>query len=341
MDRKSAFTLVEMLVAMVLLMALVTLVLQLVDGTTTATTHAHKRMDADGQARLIFDRMASDFARACLRADLDVLFLKAQGNDCMFFFSEAPGYFGSDISEKKQSPVSLVGYRINSEPGGNRASPRLERLGKGLAWEGRPAANVPGSPVFIGGDLNALSSNWPNAASASGFDRDFHQIGEQAFRMEIAFLLSDGTVSNRPVRNAPKDEQRPPDANDGEPAYLIGSRWYDGTNCRAYICTKADSGAAEWRLLGTKDVSGIIVAIAILDLGSQRLLNDPTKLAGVARAFADPSEEDLQADPPRLMAQRWQAALALRDPVGDLATIPASAAAQIRTYQRLFMLNPR
>ena len=53
--RKSAaaFTLVEMLVSIAVLTLIVLSVTRLFDSAATLTTAGHKRMEADGQARLI------------------------------------------------------------------------------------------------------------------------------------------------------------------------------------------------------------------------------------------------------------------------------------------------
>src|SRR5229473_2470004 len=56
-----------------------------------------------------------------------------KGNDQIAFFSQTPGY--NDTSSSWQSPVSLVAYRVNGNP--NSASYlMLERMGKGLLWNG-------------------------------------------------------------------------------------------------------------------------------------------------------------------------------------------------------------
>ena len=54
------------------------------------------------------------------------------GNDQIAFYSGVPGYYPLTGS---QSPVSLVAYRVNSNPSSSSYN-KMERLGKGLVWNG-------------------------------------------------------------------------------------------------------------------------------------------------------------------------------------------------------------
>src|SRR5882757_11200917 len=102
MDRRplsSAFTLIELLVSIGILALLVVLVSGLVNSATLATNQSGKRMDSDSQVRLIFDRMANDFSAIVRRQDVDYIFAKQNGNDTMYFFSEAAKYFDTSVSD--------------------------------------------------------------------------------------------------------------------------------------------------------------------------------------------------------------------------------------------------
>src|ERR1041384_6147159 len=65
--RKSAFTLVELVVSVGVLVLLVFLATQLLNSASTLTILGHKQMDADSQARQVLDRMATDFAQMIKR----------------------------------------------------------------------------------------------------------------------------------------------------------------------------------------------------------------------------------------------------------------------------------
>src|SRR6266853_2804614 len=151
-NRCRAFTLAELLVSVFVLGVLVFLLTQLVNSAATVTILGHKRMDADSQARMVFDRMAVDFSHMVKRSDVDY-YLKnpaanppapqTNQNDQIAFYSNGPGYYPATGA---QSPLSLVGYRVNSDPT-NRAYNKLERLGKGLVWNGVSTTDTPA--VFL------------------------------------------------------------------------------------------------------------------------------------------------------------------------------------------------
>jgi len=343
---RRAFTLVELIVSMGLLALLVILVAQLTGSATTTTTSSRKHMDADSQARMIFDRMADDFAKMARRKDLDCIFYKnaasASGiNDAMFFYSEAPAF--SNVAANK-STVSLVGYRINS------ATLQLERLGEALTWDGSTSNDAtsgtsnatPGSVVFLTyagagtpAPASTLAGNWSATIGTAannytdGVDSDYNAIGEQTYRLEINFLLSDGTTSTKPVTNPAATTNNlaagaPPTASsDSSAGYTSGSRWYDTTAGRGYVCTSAAAGAAVWAPIGTRDISAIIVAIAILDNTSRVIISDASKMVAALPDAVDGAP----------IEQTWVASAYLTN-----SGLPVAAASQIRIYQRYFYL---
>src|SRR5438093_1385328 len=79
--RKSnyAFTIIELLVSVAVLVVLVLLVSRLFSSAATITTSGNKRMTADAQLRPLFDRMAIDFSQMVKRSDVDY-YLKSSSN---------------------------------------------------------------------------------------------------------------------------------------------------------------------------------------------------------------------------------------------------------------------
>src|SRR5580704_673716 len=200
--RCNAFTLAELLVSVGVLVLLVLLFTQLLNSAATITTLGHKQMDADSQARQLLDRMAIDFAQLVKRSDVD-FFAKGTtapnsvggamiGNDQIAFYSAVPGYYPATGS---QSPVSLVAYRINSASG-TAAFNKMERLGKGLVWNGVSLTDTP--VVFM---PLTISATWPAATSSSTFDSAYETIGPQVFRFEYCYLLTNGSLSITPPGN--------------------------------------------------------------------------------------------------------------------------------------------
>ena len=336
----SGFTFVEILVSSVILLLLLGMVAQLTQNTTATSTNSRKRMDADGQARMIFDRMANDFAGMVKRTDVDYIFAKQIGNDSLFFYSEAPAYFNTSgtaaTGYAAKSTVALVGYRINSNL-------QLERLGKGLTWDGATVGVNPGSAVFLtytSGTAtpdphSAIIGNWPSIGTASlnftdGADADYHVLADQAYRLEISFILNDGSISAKPVSNPSSTTNNltataPPTAScDSTQNYAPGSRWYDNTNGKGYVCMSAFNGAAVWSPIGIQDIMAIIVGIGLLDRDSRKIVIDTSFMVA---ALPDTSGTNQ-------ISKTWSGSSYLTQ-----SGIPKAAAAHIRFYQRTFYFN--
>lgn len=86
-----AFTLVEMLVSITVLTLIVLLISRLFNSASALITSGNKRMDVDGQARPLLDRMAMDFAQMVKRSDVDYYVKSSSnaqaGNDQIAFYS--------------------------------------------------------------------------------------------------------------------------------------------------------------------------------------------------------------------------------------------------------------
>jgi hypothetical protein len=193
------FTLAELLVSMGVLVLLVLLFTQLLNSAASITTLGHKQIDTDSQARQLLDRMSLDFAQLVKRSDVD-FFAKGTvapnsvggtmaGNDRIAFYSAVPGYYPST---SYQSPLSLVAYRMNSDSTSSSHS-KLERLGKGLMWNGASLTDTP--LVFM---PLTISATWPAATSSSQADTAYEVIGPQVFRFEYCYLLTSGSLSVTP-----------------------------------------------------------------------------------------------------------------------------------------------
>jgi prepilin-type N-terminal cleavage/methylation domain-containing protein len=169
------FTLVEMLVAMVILAIIGIVISQMISSTSDVTTVEDKHADADDQSRAVFDRMENDFAQMVKSSGVDYIFWKANGNDTMFFYSEAASYFTSGIYQNEgatpypfKSSVSLIGYRIDNDSA--TPSPtcyQFQRLGMPLTWDSGPTSSsgVPTPVVFLTYPL-ATTPNTPVYSTA-------------------------------------------------------------------------------------------------------------------------------------------------------------------------------
>lgn len=190
-DSKCGFTILELLVATSVVALIVVLAARLFSGAASLTTVANKRFDADAQARALLDRMSVDFSQMVRRADVDYYVktpaITQSGNDQIAFYSTVPGY---NPATGSASPLSLVGYRINSAA----SSPdlhKMQRLSKGLVWNGITTATP---LVFL---PLTLASTWP-AATDSTADPDYELIAPYTFRFEYSYLLRNGSATVTP-----------------------------------------------------------------------------------------------------------------------------------------------
>lgn len=290
------FTLIELLLAMTILALLMAMISQMFDSATSMITRENKHMDADAQARALLDRMAVDLGCMLKRQDVDYYLKSAAnpqpGNDQLAFYSEVPGYYPATGS---QSPVSLVGYRLNTN------SPQLERLSKGLVWNGVSPTDTP--LVFLNGSSSTggtLASTWPTAISPTAVDADYELTGPQVFRFEYYYVLTGRAVNTTTML----------------PSILSDTPW----DTRAPLAhTKVD---------GLQDVAGLVIVIAVMDASSRQSITDAqlTALGAEMKDFSPTMKTgDLEA--------QWQAA------VND-SHLRRSASSAVRIYGRSYSLNP-
>lgn len=163
--RKAGFTMVEVLLATAVLAALLVVIANLTSNTAKVTSTSNRQISADAAGRQILTRLSLDFSQAILRKDLPQLIEKLSGNDRITFYAQADGYEGD-------RGVSKIAFRV--EEG------FLERGAQGMYWEAGGT----------GGNIIEFNSS----ALASVPDDDFEVIADEVFRIELAFLMDDGTI---------------------------------------------------------------------------------------------------------------------------------------------------
>ena len=309
-----------MLVAMTVLVLIVVLVAQMTGAATKTVTDGRKHMDADTQARLIFNRMAVDFSNMIQRPDLDYSLFKqpagtlpaiygggtisanlqagsagAPVNDQLAFYAKGMGFFSggsSTPSLSAKASLTLVGYNMATDPYLNRLA--LQRMSQGLGWE--PVSgfqNIAYLPVLI-------TSQWSNLFTTTSY---WDTVGDQVFRFEYTYLL------------------KPNYSNPASPhaAKLSNTPYWDSTMATpAHTCIN-----------GFQDVAAIVVGIGVLDSTSDTILaNGNTSLA---KAFPDAVEgSDIEST--------WLP-IVTSSTFAKTAGIPESAASSVRIYQRYFYLS--
>lgn len=324
--KNGGFTLVELLVSIGLLVLMIIMVTQLTNSTGTTVGNSGKHMDADTQARLIFNRMSVDIARMVKRTDLDYSSFKhpvgtyilqtgttvppampandqTGGSDQMAFYSESDGYFSGNLtpSGTQKSTVSLVAYFIANDP--YSGQPVLRRMGKGLGWEPSSTsggwANVAYLPYTLAAWYTQINPGHTLfEATSSSSDADYKTVGDQVFRFEYNYLLKSTSTQQAKLSITPWDSTATP--------------------------------ISHTAINGFKDVAAIVVTLGVLDTTSRRIVKDYSKLTDNS-IFTD-VQEGLD------VAQAWNAAVESPNFAG-LVGIPKPSAAAVRIYQRYFYLD--
>lgn len=260
-----AFTLLEVLAAMAVFVLLVVLVAQIAGQTTVVTSASHRRMEALQAARTVLDAIGSDLSNM----------VRQQG-----------GVLIAGRSPSGYTPASsLLAFVCSSRPragSGNPADARFLAVFLGIRlWEDKAigvTANVvpmatkgSGSVPWTGGLANfsdAAASAANSVEGAPGITDAREPVSESVFRVEVVYLLDDGSISPTP----------PP---------LAG---FASTPALGPGMTAVDLSR----------VRGLIVAVAALDRATLRLVAEAgegefRKLAEAFPAVAEPDKTPLQA----------------------------------------------
>jgi prepilin-type N-terminal cleavage/methylation domain-containing protein len=179
----SGYSLIELLVAMLVLAILVVLLSQVINQTSRTIGRSSDHMQSDIEAQLIFTRMADDIAQIINRTDVDSLFIgmptNASGtdhNDQMFFYSQGSGFV---TNGSNHSTTTLISYLVTNQS--------LMRLGVACAWDDQMFVTTSNALTWFNG--TSPLSNFGNATNY------YHPLGPSVFRMEIALLMEPGSIN--------------------------------------------------------------------------------------------------------------------------------------------------
>jgi hypothetical protein len=311
----------------VLLVAIAT---QMISTASTIATAGNKRVDADTQARTVFNRLAIDFAQMLRRSDIDY-YLKQNDtskypghsgghghgtgtkgqdqSDQMAFFSQVPAYNpdSTKYSSSQQGPISLVAYRVcaDTSTGASGSFNKLQRMAKGLLWNGvsnssNPNANGTVYPlVFLPQAISGMGKPWypavNNDSTGKSQDIDYETIGPQVFRFEYYYLLKNGQLTETP--------------------------W---------------DTSVHTSINGLADVEAIAVAIAVVDPQSRVLLSDQNLIDLAAQMNDFKTQNGNGPVKSGVMEAQWNSVVTTNATSG---TIPRAAISAIRIYSRYFNLN--
>jgi prepilin-type N-terminal cleavage/methylation domain-containing protein len=338
------FTLAELLVSMFVVTIIILMVAQLMTSATAITRTGNKHIDTDSQARVVLDRMALDFAQMLKRTDVDY-YLKQRtnynghgnghgwgqghngdvGSDQIAFFSQIPGYNPDPLQylPARQSPLSLVAYRVNQSSSSNPAYGKLERMAKGLVWNAvdtNTNQNTAKYPiVFLPQTIAGIGRPWAPAINNdnnanNSIDQNYEVIGPGVFRLEYYYLLKNGRVTDWPW-----------------------DRW-DMPN-QLTISSPQN--------IGLTQVESIAVAIAVIDPAAGALVNavSPDRLLDLASDMADfknANGRGVGAQKIGDLEYQWKGVVESVAQTGLTPSglpFPQEAAKSIRIYNRYFDLK--
>ena len=215
-NSSGGFTLIELMVAMAVFAMMAVLLVVMVDGTTRVTGQSHRRISGDAGARQTLDRISADVARAIMRDDLPFRVDKTVGNDGISFLANVDGY-------TEGRGMSVISY--------NGSNGTLQRGVDATSW-------TDGSEAM---DFTSVTNAAANAGYLERPGMDYEIIAQDVFRLEIAFLMGDGTIK----------------ANIGSP-----------TNATPGVASLASSSGTP----ASNTIKAIIIGIASIDERSREAL---------------------------------------------------------------------
>jgi hypothetical protein len=344
-----AFTLVEIMLSLAVLLLLVVLFAEMISRATAITRIDSRHVDTDTQARGVLDRISADIGRMLKRTDLDYYVKQPTGynghgnghayghkvqtgqpvSDQIAFFCQTPGYpdSGFTATSPEEGTVSLVAYRVNDDDSTQPGYLQLARMSKGLLWNSvsnNSNLNNQGTKlplVFLPQTIAGMGKPWYAAVNSdtSTFSRDqqYEVIGPDVFRFEYYYLLKSGAVKGEPWDVTVRTTQQT-------------------------VNTVSVSGNNYWAPIGLGDVQAIAVAVAVIDRANRLLVNSvsSTALLDLASDLADFKDAKGLGNPAQKigeMEDSWNQTLATVTSQGVTSSgsrVPPEAAKAIHVYSR-------
>jgi len=175
---RGAFSLVEVLVAMAIFLFMAVMVASITGGVSQIAGQSQRRMSVDGGVRQSLSRISADFSRAIIRNDLPFRIEKKSGNDALMFFAAAEGYSAG-------RGITMLGYQVTNAS--------LQRGAETTAWTSNGTSALSFTSV-----TNAAASNSYLLIDSSNYEI----LEPDIFRMEVAFLMGDGSIKSTVGTNA-------------------------------------------------------------------------------------------------------------------------------------------
>jgi len=265
---RAAFTLVELLISMTILLLLLVMVTRIVSGTASIIKASTSKIDTASLARIVLDRFDNDFSSVLLNNGTTALCYSdatVDGNSAIAFVTDSRARGPTTSFTLKYVPDTrgaFVGYRVRPViqyiGGSSVAIPSLNRGDGHFTFSAQAISeSVPSSQnlwdVFGTGTLAAPVKRIPNDLTASTDDErvlNWQIIGNAILRMHISFVLNDGRVVQTP------------------PVYR---NFYSNGGMGTTGCIPAAFSRETSSDLNQAYVKGIIVGLAVLDEKTRNL----------------------------------------------------------------------
>ena len=228
---RGAFSLVEVLVAMAVFLFMAVIVASITGGVSQITGQSQRRMSVDGGVRQSLSRISADLSRAIIRSDLPFRIEKKSGNDGLMFFAAAEGYSAG-------RGITMLGYQVTNAS--------LQRGAEATTWTSSGSSALSFTSVANA----AASSSYLSIDSAN-----YEILEPDIFRMEVAFLMGDGTIKSTVGTNA------------GSTTYIA-------------------SFASTARTASSDAIRAVIVTVAAVDSRARALMT-PSEYSQLADNFSD------------------------------------------------------
>jgi prepilin-type N-terminal cleavage/methylation domain-containing protein len=262
---RRAFTLVEVLVAMTVLVLMAVLILQLTDATNRSSQTSARSVDASLQARIALDRIGADLASLMQRPDV-VLSASNSGNtNSLLFLSSVQSASESGWPATVNRGVSALAYQVAASTY-NQNRLCLQRGTLPFQWtdSGYAGLGASGYPTALQASQTPTSAEYdilsPGVIAMT--------VGFQLYPDNLPATLSDGTAI---ANSRGQIVYTPPMTPTGVTLPAGANPYPDMTR-----------------------VSAIVVAVVAIDLTNLQLLNT-TQVAALSSQFTTPTMNTLPA----------------------------------------------
>jgi len=216
---------------MAIFLFMAVMVASITGGVTRIAGQSQRRMSVDGGVRQSLSRISADFSRAIIRSDLPFRIEKKSGNDGLIFPAASEGYSAG-------RGITMLGYQVTNAS--------LQRGAEATTWTSSGASALSFTSV-----TNAVSSNSYLSISSANYEI----LESDIFRMEVAFLMGDGSIKSTVGTNA------------------------GGTT---YIASFASTA----RTASSDAIRAVIVTVAAVDSRARALMT-PSEYSQLADKFSD------------------------------------------------------